>query len=211
MKTNKSNGIRLWLVLFHCAWTHYSYCFVSLRKDTSYCFVSLCKDKLFLLFCFTVQGHYSFCFVSLYRDTLFLLFCLTVQGHTIPFVLLSLCKDTLFLLFVSLCKDTIPIVLFHCARTLFILFCFTVGRHMLAPFASTLFTSCISGGNKMNIYLLCLQCGLVYREESLQKCCYFVMWWLSQSPGWTSHGPMTRNSWVMSGTISHAGTHYSLM
>ena len=38
-----------------------------------------------------------------------------------------------------------------------------------------------------------------------------VMWWLSQSPGWTSHGPMTRNAWVMSGTISHAGTHYSLM
>ena len=38
-----------------------------------------------------------------------------------------------------------------------------------------------------------------------------VMWWLSQSPGWTSHGPVTRNAWVMSGTISHAGTHYSLM
>ena len=25
------------------------------------------------------------------------------------------------------------------------------------------------------------------------------------------HGPMTRNAWVMSGTISHTGTHCSLM
>ena len=32
-----------------------------------------------------------------------------------------------------------------------------------------------------------------------------------QSPGWTSHGPMTRNARVMSGAICHADTHYSMM
>ena len=35
-----------------------------------------------------------------------------------------------------------------------------------------------------------------------------VVWCPSQSPGWTSHGPMTRNARVMSGAIFHADTHY---
>ena len=38
-----------------------------------------------------------------------------------------------------------------------------------------------------------------------------VVWCLSQSPGWTSHGPMTRNARDMSGAICHADAHYPVM
>ena len=38
-----------------------------------------------------------------------------------------------------------------------------------------------------------------------------VVWCPSESPGWTYHGPMTRNAHVMSGAIYHANTHYYVM
>ena len=123
------------IVFFHCARTHYSFCFVSLYRDI-----------IPIGFFHCARTHYSFCFLSLCKDTIPII-CFTVPGHY-------------FYCFVSLCQDTIPIVLFHCARTLVILFCFTMRGHSLAPFASTLFTLCISCSNKMN--LICCACNVVW-------------------------------------------------